>query len=855
MRTKNLFTLMLLALILSFSSNGFAKNLNDAVILHCFDWKYTTIENNLDKIAAAGYTYIQTSPVQTNNKGSNWYWLYQPYNMEVGPNKLGTVDELKNLITAAHNKGLKIIVDAVCNHVSTDGAESDFYSHCHSYTGNIDYNNRWQITHGQIGMPDLDSESDWIIAKGEAFMRSLASIGVDGVRFDAAKHIGLPSESCNWWPRITAAAPNLECYGEILDGASSSDNGTLIKEYNKYISTTDNTYGNGIRGNVSNNNFSSIGYGNLVTKGVEPANMVLWAESHDTYSNSSCQSTYTSASNINKAWALVASRKQYSALYFARPTKVGNDVISIGDAFTDDWEDAEVIAVNKFHSAMGTCAEYFVAGSNYDAVVRTKGCVIVTNGSGYINANNGGGTMTSGTYKDQITGNTFTVTSSTISGNVGSKGIAVIYNVNDPVTDGSVIVDKTTDSYNNSVSVNVKPSKSGVVVVYTTDGSNPTANSNQITDATNGKTLNFTQTTTLKAGVLKNGIVSDVKTFTYTITSEKIYTAYFDNSESNWNAVSVWVWNGDNTSTNYTGGTWPGKALSIDASTGYYKWSYTGTLSTNTKIIFNNGGKGSQTADLNFVDGAVYNIKGKTDKIIGVTDYAIVDKSTNTYKNNVDVNIKPSKAGAVVVYTTNGTEPTANSYQITDATNGKTLNFTQTTTLKAGVLNNGNVYNVKTYTYTITTEKVHSAYFDNSSTNWSAVSVWVWDGNNISTNYTGGTWPGKALSIDTSTGYYKWSYTGNLSSNTKIIFNNGGRGCQTADLNFVDGAIYNSNGLTNNTICSNGINNISANTENAAIKVYTISGVCAATIHNLSEMEYTLRPGIYIINGKKYTVK
>src|SRR5574344_714953 len=418
---------------------------------------------------------------------------------------------------------------------------------------------------------------------------------------------------------------------------------------------------------------------------------------------------------------------------------------------------------------------------------------------------------------------------------------------------GSAIVDKTTDSYNNNVSVNVKPSKNGVVVVYTTDGSDPTANSNQITDATNGKTLNFTNTTTLKAGVLNKGKVYNVKTFTYTIITEKVYTVYFDNSASNWSSVSAWAWDNSNTSTNYTGGTWPGKALSIDASTGYYKWSYTGTLSANTKIIFNNGGKGSQTADLTFVDGAIYDINGKTNKVID--DNVIIDKTTGKYNNSVDVNIKPSKSGAIAVYTTDGSEPTANSNQITDATNGKTLHFTQTTTLKAGILSNGNVCNVKSYTYTITTEKTYTVYFDNSFSKWSTVSAWVWDGDNISTNYTGGTWPGKTLSIDASTGYYKWNYTGTLSANTKIIFNNGGKGSQTADLIFEDCAIYDTNGLTNKTVC--GVNSISATKESKTdcIKVYTINGVFAATIHSLSELEYTLRPGIYIINGKKYIIK
>ena len=46
-------------------------------------------------------------------------------------------------------------------------------------------------------------------------------------------------------------------------------------------------------------------------------------------------------------------------------------------------------------------------------------------------------------------------------------------------------------------------------------------------------------------------------------------------------------------------------------------WKYDGDLtSTPTKIIFNNGGNGQQTNDLDFVNGAVYNRDGKTNTVI-----------------------------------------------------------------------------------------------------------------------------------------------------------------------------------------------------------------------------------------------
>jgi len=70
---------------------------------------------------------------------------------------------------------------------------------------------------------------------------------------------------------------------------------------------------------------------------------------------------------------------------------------------------------------------------------------------------------------------------------------------------------------------------------------------------------------------------------------------YFKNTE-NWSKVNAYVWN-DST---YIVG-WPGAEVQLDATTGYYVWSYDEWVVTdNLKVIFNNGGDGNenQTADI-----------------------------------------------------------------------------------------------------------------------------------------------------------------------------------------------------------------------------------------------------------------
>ena len=49
------------------NSYGLATNIKDGNILHCFDWTYQQIIDELPNIAAAGFTSIQTSPAQPAN--------------------------------------------------------------------------------------------------------------------------------------------------------------------------------------------------------------------------------------------------------------------------------------------------------------------------------------------------------------------------------------------------------------------------------------------------------------------------------------------------------------------------------------------------------------------------------------------------------------------------------------------------------------------------------------------------------------------------------------------------------------------------------------------------------------------
>ena len=147
------------------------------------------------------------------------------------------------------------------------------------------------------------------------------------------------------------------------------------------------------------------------------------------------------------------------------------------------------------------------------------------------------------------------------------------------------------------------------------------------------------------------------------------------------------------------------------------------------------------------------------------------------------------------------------------------------------------------------------AYFLAPS-DWTDVHAYVWtDGDKYA-----GEWPGVAC---TKTGEKKngldiwmWKYDGDKTElPAKIIFNNNGNGNnQTGNFDFVNGAVYDRNGKTNESV-STGINQVGSKKAPAKLKIYSINGQKVAEVGSMADAEYILAPGVYVCGGKKYVIK
>jgi glycosidase len=260
--------------------------------------------------------------------------------------------------------------------------------------------------------------------------------------------------------------------------------------------------------------------------------------------------------------------------------------------------------------------------------------------------------------------------------------------------------------------------------------------------------------------------------------------------------VTTWVWN---SSTNYTGGSWPGQAMTLmgttsDGTRKIWKWDYEGTAtSAPTGIIFVTDG--TQTSDLTFINHGYY-INGTYDHIVtnytGSAPTLTIDKASGQYEGSVTVNITASESDAVIVYTTNGTTPTSSSPQ---AIGHVSLTFTDNTVLTAGVLVDGRVRNVvqREYIFHGFVPYTATVYVKDpkvSPNNWSNVYIYAWD----NTGAISDSWPGVNVTATTTVMGQKFYYrTFDVNSEDyvfNVVLSQGDSDHQSVDITGITHDIY-----------------------------------------------------------------
>ncbi len=621
--------LLMLVMLFTMASNIFADNkyglkdnIQDGVILHCFDWTLADIQEEIPNIAKAGFTAVQTSPVHERaGKGSVWYDVYRPYDFKIG-NGLGSEADLKALCAKAHEYGVKVIVDVVANHTDysnvADRLKDQGLYHQPFDVGN--WHDRHQVTFGKIGMWDLDTNNPTVQAIIKQYIQDLKACGVDGIRWDAIKHIGLPSEGDSFMKNVVDQ--EMYNYGEILDGTGGNDN-VLFPEYQTYMSITDNGYGNGFANSFAGGSINES-VGNFNQRNAKTEKLVYWGESHDTYANDGGESKNKSQNVIDRAYAVVAGNNGATALYFSRPAQKAKNGIKFGDKGSVHFKDAEVAQVNYMHNACAGEPNYYVKGDGVCAQVRKSGAIIVL-GRGSdrdVTVANGAGDgkwLKPGTYKDMVGGGVFTVNASTISGHVGESGIAVIYNAGPIVLTPEVVFNPAdgTAFSDETLNVTATPLNAVSVWIQVNDGAKQDFTAaKQFTvgaDVAYGKNVTITWGATDKEGKTETGSVTykKVKAYVPELGKADEISCFLETSNA---AAAVYVWNNKVKPVIKYAGDWNdaikkklplvGKSVS---GKNVFKWTYDGTESTApAQLIFLDGNGNKITADVDFVNHGYY---------------------------------------------------------------------------------------------------------------------------------------------------------------------------------------------------------------------------------------------------------
>ena len=207
-------------------------------------------------------------------------------------------------------------------------------------------------------------------------------------------------------------------------------------------------------------------------------------------------------------------------------------------------------------------------------------------------------------------------------------------------------VDKASGKYQNAFDAKLTAvsATSSAKLVYTLDGSNPTASSTQVAS---GSTVHISSPCTLKVGLLKGSSVSGIVTREYEFAgqgSSHFINVYVNVEEVNWNPVRFYTWDQDNAQHN---GNWPGEIITetrvVDGKTWYVKQYELADEDCYMNFVFNTGATGSpQTEDVMYAS---------TDK------YYIINKPANVAGDvNCDGSINAADVTGLYNYILNGDE-------------------------------------------------------------------------------------------------------------------------------------------------------------------------------------------------------
>jgi alpha-amylase len=297
------------------------------VIVHLFEWPWASVANECTtRLGPKGFGAVQVSPPQEHvvlpGQGYPWWQDYQPVSYQLSSRR-GNRAAFASMVQTCHTAGVKIYVDAVINHMAGGGSTgngsagstyshyaypavpygNDDFHHCgRNGTDDIaNYGDRWEVQNCElVDLSDLKTESSYVRGKLTGYLSDLVSLGVDGFRVDAAKHMPAADmtaiinaiSSSNGAPYI---------YSEVIEGGSGEP---TPEEYTGIGDVTEFRYGDQVSSAFRGGNLSNL---NNLPAGMRlgSGDAVAFIDNHDTQRNGRNVLTYKNGSAYDLAEAFM----------------------------------------------------------------------------------------------------------------------------------------------------------------------------------------------------------------------------------------------------------------------------------------------------------------------------------------------------------------------------------------------------------------------------------------------------------------------------------------------------------------------------------------------------------------------
>ena len=625
-------TLMFFLIAITSMAQGWPENYK-GVMLQGFYWdsfddsRWKTLEKQADDLAAS-FDLIWIP--QSGNCGGTSMGYDDLYWFSNYTSSFGNETTLRSMIKTFKEKGLGTIADVVVNHrknLGTNGSWVDFPAETYKgetyemlatdVCGNDDNGKTktWASQNGVTlgnndtgegwdGMRDLDHKSENVQRIVKAYLKFLLNdLGYTGFRYDmvkgySASYTGIYNADSN--PKFSV--------GEYWDGDAS--------KVKKWIDSTkvndavqsaafDFPFRYAVRDAISDG-WSKLGNPGIIATPEYRQYSVTFVENHDTERRSNAEQD---------------------------PIK------------------KDTLAANAFMLAMpGTPCVFLKHWQAYKpeikAMIEARKLAGISNTSTYTRFFVGNPTQTSSAYYGNtvddklivVVGNTSKATPDADKWTKILSGYHYAYYLANTLE--TAWADKGSGDFTDAFDVvlTAVSATSGAQLVYTTDGSAPSATNGTKVDS--GSKIKIEKTTTLKVGLLIGSTVSGVITRVFTYkekeqepeveipdfckVNEGEVCAFFE-SPITWTDIYCWAWS-DTPAENFTyaNKNWPGVACTLlgESKTGnqVWKWTWDGTKMNNSsatqpgQIIFSNNGM-PQTADLAFKNGGYYTEKGLFDVV------------------------------------------------------------------------------------------------------------------------------------------------------------------------------------------------------------------------------------------------